>query len=78
MFMSLAYGGRKKEDGYRNVAIPFITFGWAFVVGYSRPYLGKHYPGDLIGGALFGAVIGLIIWLLCRPIEKKLEEGETK
>lgn len=51
---------------------------WALLTCYSRAYLGKHYPGDLIGGAVFGAVIGLIIWLMCRPIEKKLQEGETK
>lgn len=67
MFMSLAYGGRKKEDGYRNVAIPFITFGWAFVVGYSRPYLGKHYPGDVVCGALLGLGVGAVVYfVICK------------
>ena len=51
---------------------------WALATCYSRAYLGKHYPGDLLCGALFGAVIGLVIWLLCNTIEKKLATGETK
>jgi len=30
---------------------------WAVVVSYSRIYLGVHYPGDTIGGALLGALL---------------------
>lgn len=31
---------------------------WALVVGYTRIYLGVHYPGDVICGSLLGAFIG--------------------
>ena len=31
---------------------------WAIVVGYTRIYLGVHYPGDVICGSLLGAFIG--------------------
>jgi undecaprenyl-diphosphatase len=31
---------------------------WAAVIGYSRIYLGVHYPGDVICGSMLGALIG--------------------
>jgi undecaprenyl-diphosphatase len=31
---------------------------WATVISYSRVYLGVHYPGDVVCGAIMGAVIG--------------------
>ena len=35
------------------VAVP--AFAWASGVGYSRIYLGQHYPSDVVAGALVGA-----------------------
>lgn len=32
---------------------------WAFIVSYSRIYVGVHYPGDVITGMLVGSGIGL-------------------
>lgn len=34
---------------------------WAFAVGYAQVYVGKHYPGDIVVGALLGTLVG---WLL--------------
>ncbi len=51
---------------------------WALMSSYSRPYLGKHYPGDVLFGMLFGAVVGVGVWWICSTIEKKLMKDETK
>ena len=34
--------------------IQLVLFLWAFMVGYSRIYIGVHYPGDVITGFIFG------------------------
>jgi len=31
---------------------------WAGVVSYSRVYLGVHFPGDVLGGAFVGSLLG--------------------
>ncbi|MBP5678093.1 MAG: phosphatase PAP2 family protein [Bacteroidales bacterium] len=51
---------------------------WAVTTCYSRAYLGKHFPGDLVCGALFGIVIGLIVWTIINFAEKKFKKIETK
>jgi len=33
----------------------------AFALALGRPYLGMHYPSDVLAGALLGIVLGLIV-----------------
>ena len=39
-----------------------VLYLWAFISSYSRIYIGYHYPGDILCGALLGIMIGLILW----------------
>jgi undecaprenyl-diphosphatase len=47
-----------------------VCYGIAGVVGYSRIYLGIHYPLDVAGGAVIGL---LIAWPMCRLKDLVLE-----
>lgn len=42
------------------------------VICYSRIYLGKHFPMDLVWGALVGAALGLAAWLCFRSLRERL------
>ncbi len=37
-------------------------FGWALMFSYTRIYLGVHYPGDILVGALIGLLAGVIAY----------------
>lgn len=51
------------------VAVP--AFGWASAVGYSRMYLGVHYPTDVLAGALVGSGSALLNRQINHWIHKK-------
>lgn len=48
---------------FRNRWATYGLLFWAAFVSYSRIYLGVHFPGDVICGAILGAGIGISIWL---------------
>jgi undecaprenyl-diphosphatase len=54
--------------------IGWCLIAWAAIVSYSRIYLGVHYPADIIGGAMLGALPGWLIWRLLR---RHLMPGKT-
>lgn len=55
----------------------FFMFVWACVIGYSRIYMGVHYPGDVLSGALLGCMLGLVFYLIYSFINKKISADRT-
>jgi undecaprenyl-diphosphatase len=51
-------GPRRRPAGVRALAA-VAGFGLAFLIGISRPYLGVHYPTDVIGGWTLGLTCAL-------------------
>lgn len=61
----------------------FPKFKWYFFVtatllAFSRPYVGVHYPSDVIGGALIGLAFGYIFALITIKIDSFLAQKRTK
>ncbi len=46
-------------------------FSWATLVALSRIFVGKHYMGDIIAGALIGAATGFLFATLAKLIIRK-------
>ena len=49
-----------------------VIFSWAAIVSYSRIYVGKHYPFDIICGAAFGLLVGYSVFMLYQYAKRKL------
>lgn len=54
----------------RWFSVSIIT--WAAAISYSRIYLGVHYPGDVLCGAILGALIGWSIYKLYEVTDKRI------
>lgn len=53
----------------RRLFVAFI-FGWAIINSYSRLYMGVHYPGDLLAGAVIGSALGAGCLMVSRRLAR--------
>ena len=62
-FALAVFSGLILKSRYRYI-LPLMLF-WAALVSYSRVYVGVHYPGDILGGAILGTIVGILVfWLM--------------
>lgn len=44
----------------------WLLFIWPFLFTTSRIFVGVHYPGDLLIGAIVGTILGILTWRIVR------------
>lgn len=54
---------------FKSRAYYFLMLFWALLFMYSRIYAGVHYPLDILGGAVLGWIIGVLVHKLLMFIE---------
>lgn len=53
----------------RNKYYTVLMLFWAIVVAYSRMYVGKHYPVDIVVGIVMGCVFGILGYRIYKGLE---------
>lgn len=64
--------GFRNDSRLRYRGYAAFIFTWAFLVSISRIFVGKHYLGDVLTGAIAGVLIGLFCAYIGRLVIKKV------
>jgi len=52
----------------------YVLLAWAFMIAYSRVYVGVHYTGDIFFGMIIGIIISVLFLRLYYFLVKKYKE----
>lgn len=57
------------RDKYKYLV--YVLFVWALLMGYSRIYIGVHYPLDVLSGFIFGGLSGFMFYKLDKYLQSR-------
>lgn len=64
--------------GYHYRRWVWALGGLAAAVAYSRVYLGVHYPGDVLGGAILGVAAGALALAVTEALRARLRGAQSR
>ena len=64
----------EREAGRHFPRLTPLLCAIAALVGFSRVYLGAHYPGDVLSGATSGVVFAAVYYRLIEEFSEELTE----
>ncbi|WP_291724473.1 phosphatase PAP2 family protein [Bernardetia sp.] len=74
VFLSLKRFSKKKWVK----VLRYASLVWAALVAYSRVYLGVHYVGDILAGAVAGILMAWLVYWLYTLLEKRFSVSLEK
>lgn len=66
----------KSSLAVRIIAVVFIIY--SVLLGFSRLYVGVHYPTDVLAGLALGLITSVIAYLVYQVILKKIANKKTR
>lgn len=57
---------------FKNKYYGIAIFAWAIAIAYSRIYIGKHYPLDIVCGIFFGLLTGWVADWIYKKYQNKI------
>jgi undecaprenyl-diphosphatase len=62
---------------FRHRIVTCFLVAYSFINCWTRLYLGVHYPGDILVGLLWGATVGVCVWMLFKHLSKRWAAPST-
>lgn len=60
------------DKAHKYRAYGWAAFIWAFLVGLSRVFVGKHFLGDVFAGFAVGLIVGVLLAALTEALVRRL------
>jgi undecaprenyl-diphosphatase len=74
VFLTIALIAAPRQ--YRLAAVVSALMA-SLIIGVTRPFLGVHWPSDVVGGWALGAGIAIIAWSIADARSPQVSSGDT-
>jgi undecaprenyl-diphosphatase len=74
IFLTIALVAAPRQYRLAAVVSALMT---SLIVGVTRPFLGVHWPSDVVGGWALGAGIAIMAWSIAEARDQRISSGDT-